>query len=197
MPNSRNDGRCVVAGERAATISSRHIHTGPVIRVFTDTVRFPDGSAGDLDMVRHPGASAVLPFVTDPRAADPTLLLIRQYRHAAGGWLLEIPAGRLESGEAPDACARRELLEETGCTADRLEFLTTILTTPGFSDERIHLFAASGLSHGPTHREADEFIETVQVPLSDALQRIARGDIVDGKTIVAILFAARQRDDRK
>jgi len=170
--------------------ASRHIHSGRVIEVFTDTVRFPDGTTGELDVVRHPGACAVLPFLSDPTRGDPSLLLIRQYRPAAGGWLLEIPAGRLEVDEEPRDCARRELLEETGCTAGRLDFLTTILTTPGFSDERIHLFAASELTHGPTHREADEFIEPMTMNLAAALGRIASREISDAKTMVAILFAA-------
>lgn len=173
-----------------ATIASHRIHKGRVIEVVSDTVRFPDGTSGELDVVRHPGASAVLPFLSDPRGDNPSILLIRQYRHAAGGWLFEIPAGRLETGEEPLACARRELLEETGCAAERVEFLTTILTTPGFSDERIHLFAATGLTQGPTHREPDEFIESAAITLTDALERISAGEITDGKTVVAVLFAA-------
>jgi ADP-ribose pyrophosphatase len=182
--------------EMAQAISTRAIHHGRVIDVVVDTVRFPDGTVGELDIVRHPGACAVLPFLGDPTGADPSLLMIRQYRHAAGGWLLEIPAGRLDPGEAPDDCARRELLEETGCTAGRLELLTTILTTPGFSNERIHLFMAAELTAGVAHREADEFIEPHAIALSEALGKIRTGEIVDGKTIVAILFAAGFRLNR-
>lgn len=177
-------------------ISTHAIHHGRVIDVVVDTVRFPDGTLGELDIVRHPGACAVLPFLGDPTGADPSLLMIRQYRHAAGGWLLEIPAGRLDPGEAPEDCARRELLEETGCTTSHLELLTTILTTPGFSDERIHLFMAAGLTAGVARREADEFIEPQVLALSEALGKIRTGEIADGKTIIAILFAAGFRLNR-
>lgn len=177
----------------AATLSVRRIHDGRVIAVDEEHVRFPDGSTGTLDVVRHPGASAVVPFLGDPAGDDPSILLIRQYRHAAGAWLLEIPAGRLDPGESPEACARRELEEETGCTAAALERITTILTTPGFSDERIHLFMATGLTRGIARREADEFIETTTVALSVALNQIAIGEIVDAKTVLGVLLAAGPR----
>ncbi len=171
-------------------ISSRLIHQGKIIRVDEDQVRFPNGTTGALDVVRHPGASAVVPFLSDPAGNDPTILLIRQYRHAAGGWLLEIPAGRLDVGELPDVCARRELLEETGCTCERLVPMTTILTTPGFSDEQIHLFAASSLTAGVVRHEADEFIEPQVVRLADALEKVRNGEIRDAKSALALLFAA-------
>lgn len=175
---------------RMAPLSTRTIHDGKVIRLDADTVRFPDGSTGSLDVVRHPGASAVVPFLTDLSANDPMILLIRQYRYAAGGWLLEIPAGRLDAQESPEACARRELLEETGCTCEKMIPLTSILTTPGFSDEVIHLFAATGLASGTATREPDEFIEPQPHRLADALDLIRTGEIRDAKTIVALLFAA-------
>ena len=174
-------------------ISSSPIYAGRVISLSEDEVRFPDGSTGSLAIIRHPGASAVVPFLSDPHGADPTVLLIRQYRYAAGGYLLEIPAGRLDVGETPEACARRELLEETGCSAGTIAPLTTVYTTPGFCDERIHLFMASELRQGEVQREADEFMETVTMPLSEALARIEKGDIVDAKTIVALLYAAGYR----
>ena len=104
------------AGRRPGKISSRRIYTGRIIAVDTDTVRFPDGSIGELDMVRHPGASAVVPFSQRPRGDDPQMLLLKQYRYAAEQYLYEIPAGRLEPGEDPRDCAIRELREETGCT---------------------------------------------------------------------------------
>lgn len=168
----------------------RVIHVGRVITLEQQRAAFPDGSTGVLDVVRHPGASAVLPYLSDPGGADPIVLLLRQYRHAAGGWLVEVPAGRLNPGESPEACARRELLEETGCSAQHLTRLTTIHTTPGFSDEQIHLFSAHGLTQGVTNRDRDEFIEPTPMPMSEALERIRTGEISDGKTIVTILFAA-------
>ena len=177
-------------------IATRRVYTGRVINLDVDTVRFPNGSTGELEMIRHPGASAVVPFLSDPAGDDPQVLLIRQYRYAAERYLYEIPAGRLDPGEAPDACARRELREETGCTAERVEHLTTMYTTPGFTDERIHLFMAVGLTRGEDAREADEFIEVEGMPLSKALSLIERGEIQDGKTALGLLFAAGFRGGR-
>ncbi len=177
-------------------IATRRVYTGRIVSLDVDTVRFPDGSTGELEMFRHPGASAVVPFLSDPAGNDPQILLIRQYRYATGGYLYEIPAGRLDAGEDPAACAHRELAEETGCTAARVEHLTTIWPTPGFCDEQIHLFMAVGLTMGEARREADEFMEVEQVTLSEALRRIERGDIRDGKTISALLFAAGFRAGR-
>lgn len=171
-------------------IKSESIHQGRIVRLFHDTVRFPDGSVGELDVVRHPGASAIVPFLSDPRGDDPQLLLIRQYRYAAGGYIYEIPAGLLNDGEEPRDCAIRELKEETGCTAQNIEFLFTVLTTPGFTDERIHVFMATGLEHGETAHESDEFMTLETVPLSRALELIRKGEIPDGKTALGILFAA-------
>jgi len=174
-------------------VSSRRIHTGKIIKLDTDTVRFPDGSIADLDMVRHPGASAIVPFLGDGRDADPELLLIKQYRYAAEQYLYEIPAGRLDPGEEPEHCAVRELREETGCSAHRVEFLFTMYTTPGFTDERIHVFMATGLERGETAHEADEFMTIEPVTLSRALRLIKEGEIKDGKTALGILYAARFR----
>ena len=171
-------------------VSTRRAYAGRIIHVDIDTVRFPNGSTGDLEMVRHPGAAAVLPFLTDPDGDDPQILLIRQFRHAANGYLYEIPAGRLDAGEAPNACAARELREETGCTAARLEPLTTFFTTPGFTDERIHAFMASDLTRGETAQEQDEFMTLEPVPMSRALEMIRSGELNDAKSALTILFAA-------
>ena len=125
------------------TVSSQRVYSGRIIAVDEDAVRYPDGSTGMLAIVRHPGASAVVPFLSDPRGANPTILLIRQYRHAANGYLLEIPAGRLDPGETPEACAHRELKEETGCTAGRIERLTTVKVVAQTGSHRHHIdFAA-------------------------------------------------------
>jgi len=166
------------------------MYSGRIINLDIDTVRFPNGTIGELEMIRHPGASAVVPFLTDPAGDDPTVLLIRQYRYAAERYLYEVPAGRLDPGEAPDACARRELREETGCQAERVEHLITMYTTPGFTDEKIHLFMATGITRGEDAREADEFIETETMPLSRALSFVERGEIQDGKTALALMYAA-------
>jgi ADP-ribose pyrophosphatase len=177
-------------------ISSRRIHTGKIIKLDSDTVRFPDGSVGEMDMIRHPGASAIVPFVSDPTGDDPQILLLKQYRYAAEQYLYEIPAGRLDPGEDPKACAVRELREETGCTARAMDFLFTMFTTPGFTDEKIHVFLASGLEHGKHEREADEFITVETVTLSQALRLIQEGEIKDAKTALGILFAAGFRAGR-
>jgi ADP-ribose pyrophosphatase len=171
-----------------ALVSSERRYAGRVIDLDVDTVRFPDGSTGQLEMIRHPGASAVLPFLDDPGAADPRVVMIRQFRHAADGVIWEIPAGRLDAGEAPEACARRELLEETGYRAGRLEPLTTIFTTPGFTDERIHLFSATELAPGDHAREPDEFVEVREVRWSALLDLVREGAVTDAKTLAAILF---------
>jgi len=171
-------------------LATRRLYAGRVVRLDIDTVRFPDGSTGELEMIRHPGAAAVVPCASDPRGGDPAILMLRQFRYAAGGPLWEIPAGTLASGESPETCARRELLEEAGVTAERLERLTSIYTTPGFTDEMIHLFMASQLTAGATAHERDEFIEVVPRPLSEVLTSIRDGEIRDAKTCVAILYMA-------
>lgn len=177
-------------------ISSRRVYTGRVLNLDIDSVRFPNGSEGELEMIRHSGASAVVPFLSDPTGEDPQVLLIRQYRYAAERYLYEVPAGRLDAGEDPQACARRELREETGCEAERVQPLITIYTTPGFTDERIHLFMAVGLTRGETARETDEFIEVDTLSLSRALELVERGEIQDAKTIVGLLYAAGFRAGR-
>ena len=184
------------AGVEPGQVSSRRIHTGKIVHLDVDTVRFPDGSTGELEIFRHPGASAVVPFLSDPAGDDPQVLLIKQYRYAGGGYLYEIPAGRLDAGEDPADCARRELKEETGCSADRVERLTTIFTTPGFCDEQIHVFMAVGLTQGEHAREQDEFLEVETVPLSRALAMVESGEIRDSKTVVGLLYAAGFRAGR-
>ncbi len=169
-------------------LSSERRYQGRVVSLDVDTVQFPNGSVGDLEMFRHPGAAAVVPMLDDLQGPDPRVLLIRQFRHAADGVIWEIPAGRLDPGEAPEKCARRELAEETGMRAARLERLTTFYTTPGFTDERIHLFLAGGLEEGEHNREADEFLELCPTRWSVVMDMIERGEIMDGKTLVALLY---------
>jgi len=156
------------------------------LRVQTERVTLPNGNAVELDIVRHPGAVAVVPFVSKSE-----VLLIRQYRHAAGGTILEVPAGKLDPGERPIACAARELEEEAGCRAGRLVELGWIWTTPGFTDERIFLFAAFDLEPVPHRRDADEVIETVRMGLDEALGLVWRGELNDAKSSLALLHAAR------
>jgi ADP-ribose pyrophosphatase len=157
------------------------------IRVSRERVRLPNGRVAELDIVRHPGASAVVPF-----EGDDDVLLIRQYRHAAGGEILEVPAGKLDPGDTPASCAARELEEEAGRCAGRIEQLGWIFTTPGFTDEVIHLFAAFDLEPIPTRHEDDEVIEVLRVPLRIALDKVWRGEINDAKSALALLHAARR-----
>ena len=182
--------------EQPGQIESRRVYTGKVISLDVDVVRFPDGSVGELEMIRHPGASAIVPFLSDPRGEDPQVLMIRQYRYATEGYLLEIPAGRLDLGEDPRDCALRELKEETGCSAEHVDHLFTMYTTPGFTDEKIHLFMATGLVAGESKRESDEFLDLEPMPLSRALELVETGEIKDAKTALGLLFAAGFRAGR-
>lgn len=171
-------------------LASRELYTGKVFRLDRDTVRFPDGSDAEMDIIRHSGASAIVPFMSDPEGDDPQLLLLRQFRYAAGGYIYEVPAGRLDGDESPADCAVRELKEETGCTADVMAPLFTMFTTPGFTDEKIHVFMATGLTHGASAREADEFVDVVIMSLAEALELIRVGEIMDAKTALSILYVA-------
>ena len=167
----------------------REIYRGKVVHLFVETVTLPNGHTTTLEVIHHPGAAAVVPFFPDG-----TILMVRQYRHAAGGYLLEIPAGKLDPGEAPEACALRETEEEVGHRAGRLEKLGAILTTPGFTDEIIHLYAGYDLL--PTHSatEPDEDLTVLRLPFEEALGRVERGEIRDAKTMAALLLAARRKD---
>jgi ADP-ribose pyrophosphatase len=156
------------------------------VEVSRERVTLPNGRELWLDIVHHPGAAAVVPFTGEGEVA-----LIRQYRHAAGGAILEVPAGKLDAGEAPELCAARELAEEAGYRAGRLVALGRIWTTPGFTDEVIHLFAAFDLTRTATRPEDDEVIEVMRVPLEEALDLIWRGELRDAKSALALLHAAR------
>jgi ADP-ribose pyrophosphatase len=172
-------------------ISRTPVHKGRIVDLSIDRVRFPDGSEGDLEFIRHSGASAVLPVLDDVATTDPTILLIRQYRYASGGYMYEVPAGRPDAtGEDWEVCARRELEEETGLVAGEMKYLTCIYTTPGFTDEQIRLYMATSCTPGTHKRDVDEFIELKPMPLSEALQLIRDGEITDGKTIITLLYAA-------
>lgn len=164
----------------------RQVYRGRVIDLGIERVTLPNGAETELEVVRHAGAAAVA-------AVDEALrvVLIQQYRHAGGGFLWEIPAGVVHEGEAAEACAQRELGEEVGLAAARLERLTTMLPTPGYSDERIHLFLGRGLTAAPIAHEEDEVIQRIErVPLADAVAMVRRGEIPDGKTALGLLLAA-------
>jgi ADP-ribose pyrophosphatase len=167
-------------------VKRRLVYEGRAIALWHEEVELPNGAVAQLDIVRHPGASCVVPIENDGRA-----LLIRQYRHAAGGTIWEVPAGKLD-GDTPEACAAKELEEEAGRRAGRLERLGEIWTTPGFTDERIHLFAAFDLVEVPHAREEHEVIEVVPMPLEHALDLVWRGELTDAKSALALIHVARR-----
>jgi ADP-ribose pyrophosphatase len=161
-------------------MTSKNIYNGKVITLNIDTVTLPNGLTVDLEMVRHSGAAAIVPVIDD------TVVLIRQFRHAAGGFIYEIPAGKLHPGEDPKACAARELEEEIGYRAGGLELISSIFTAPGFTDEVIHIYKATGLTKGRQHLDRDEVLEVVEMPLAEAMAMIQAGTIRDAKTIVGL-----------
>ncbi|MFQ5530215.1 MAG: NUDIX hydrolase [Gemmatimonadota bacterium] len=188
----------MIGPDEPGRIASRFVFRGSLLDVRVDTVRYPDGSTGDLEIVRHRGAAAALPLLRAGERPEvgtgPAVVLLRQYRYAAGGFLWEVPAGKLDDGERPEDCARRELLEEAGIVAGGLRPLTTLLTTPGFTDERIDLFLATALEFVEPEREPHEFMEARILGFDTALEMVERGDITDGKTVVSLLLAARTLD---
>ena len=164
----------------------RDIYRGKVVHLTVEQVVLPNGHAMELEIVRHPGAAAVVPLT-----AEGEVILIRQYRHAAGGFILEIPAGKLDKGEPPETCAARELTEEAGVKAGRLRHLASILTAPGFADEIIHLYLATELQPAATAHEENEVITLLRKPLAECLSMIERGEIVDAKSTCALFLAHR------
>lgn len=160
---------------------TRNIYTGKVITLNVDTVQLPNGVTVDLETIRHPGAAAVVPV-----KADGTVVLVRQFRHAAGGFIYEIPAGKLAPGEEPLQCAARELEEEVGYRASTFELLSSIFTAPGFADEVIHVYRATGLTKGRQQLDRDEVLDVIEMPLPEAITKIEDGTIRDAKTIVGL-----------
>ena len=157
------------------------------MHLVVESITLPNGHSLDLEIVRHPGASAIVALTNDDE-----VILVRQYRHAVGGYIYEIPAGKLD-GQSPETCAARELMEEAGAEAGRLEKLGAIVTTPGFSDEVIHLFLARDLRPVPQRLEPDEVLTVERVPFERALEMCARGEIHDAKSMCALLLADLRR----
>ena len=180
-----------MTGARGPSAPRREIFRGRVVNLDVETVTLPNGATVDLEIIRHPGAVAVVPLKDDG-----SVLLIRQYRHAAGGYIYEVPAGKLDPGEEPRHCAARELEEEVGHRASSLTPLLSFYTTPGFTDEVIHLFLATGLTPGTQKLDHDEVLEVVEMPLDEAVQRIADGTIRDGKTIIGLQTVSLSRQRR-
>jgi ADP-ribose pyrophosphatase len=172
---------------RASTLSTRPVHRGRIVDLSVESVRLPNGRTVELEIVRHRGAAAVVPVDRDRQ-----VWMVRQYRHAVGGLLLEVPAGKLDGGESPETCARREVEEEVGRRAGRLEPLGSIWTTPGFTDERIWLYLAIDLEAGAQSLEHDECLTVERLPLEEAVRLAEEGGIEDAKSVCALFRAARR-----
>jgi len=164
---------------------TKTIYNGRVFSLALDNITLPNGVVTELDIIRHPGASAMVPMLNKN-----TVLLLKQYRYAAGGFIWEIPAGTLNTGESPLGCAKRELIEETGYSADKLEKLTEIVPVPGYSDERIHIFLATDLKKAVQNLDRDEMLNVHEVKMEAALEMIAKGEIMDAKTISGLYLAS-------
>ncbi len=160
------------------------IHKGRVFDLNREEVRLPNGKTAVLDVIYHPGAAAMVPIT-----ADGKVLLLSQYRYAANGFIWEIPAGTLEPGEDMLDCAKRELIEETGFSADTWETLTTMTPVPGYSTEVIHMFLATGLSPAAQNLDEDEVLEVKTLDFTKALSMVETGEITDAKTICGLLLA--------
>jgi 8-oxo-dGTP pyrophosphatase MutT (NUDIX family) len=169
---------------KPTTIASNHVHRGRVIDVFSERLKYANGGEHEIDFVRHPGAAAVVAVDDAGRVC-----VVRQYRHGVADFLWEIPAGKLDRGEAPEVCAVRELAEETGVTARRWISLGLYIPAPAIFTELIHLYLARELEVGSPAPDADEELEIQWVPVGEALGRVLRGDWNDGKTALALIRA--------
>lgn len=165
-------------------LSTERAFGGQVISVYIDRVRLPDGRTASWERVVHPGAVGIVPLTDGGE-----VILVRQYRHAVRGVMLEIPAGKLDRGEAPADCAARELSEEVGMKASEMIPLAEFYNSPGYSDERFYLYLARGLDPSPGRAEPDEFLEPVSITLSSSLQLVSDGRITDAKSIIGLALA--------
>jgi ADP-ribose pyrophosphatase len=177
---------------RAVVLTSKVSFKGKVFSVTTDTVTEPGGVTSVRDVVRHNGSVIILAVDTSVNLADPTIVIERQYRHAANQFLYELPAGRIEPGEADLAAAKRELIEETGFRAKKWSKLVKYYASPGFLAETMQVYLAEEIYPGVAEPEADEKITLLQIPLSELIRKIETGKILDGKTILSVLLFARR-----
>jgi len=176
---------------RVRVISSRTVYEGPVFSVTTDHVQEPGGVEARRDLIHHSGSVVVL--AVDDSRPEPRLVLERQYRHAAGDYLWELPAGRIDPGENELKAAKRELLEETGYTATFWKRILKFYASPGFVAETMAVYLATGLRKGEAQPEDDELIQLRMVPLKTAVRMVLRGTIRDAKTISSVLWLDHTR----
>ncbi|MEA3358493.1 MAG: NUDIX hydrolase [Thermodesulfobacteriota bacterium] len=160
------------------------LYAGRVFKLMRENITLENGVTTNLDIVRHPGASAMVPIYDTN-----TVLLIKQYRHAVGSFIWEFPAGTLNDSEAPLECAKRELVEETGFNAETWEKLGEITPVPGYSDERIHVFLASDLRPARQNLDSDEVLSVHKIKLNDVVDMVNKGEIQDSKTISSLFMA--------
>lgn len=184
-------------GAKVTLISSRLAYRGPLFDVYTDYVREPEGENSRRDVIRHSGSVVILAIDASQDPNDPLIVLERQYRHAAGQYMWEVPAGRREPEESTLPGAKRELLEETGYRAKRWTKLVRFYASPGFLGEWMQIYLAEGLSAGESQPDEDEYIECRLVPLSQALEWIESNKIIDGKSMIAILLYSRMRSSSR
>jgi ADP-ribose pyrophosphatase len=185
------------SSRKARLISSKLAYQGKVFSVYTDKVEEPGGSVNERDVIRHNGSVVILAVDESKNPRDPEVILERQYRHAAGQFLLELPAGRIEPGETPLAAAKREMIEETGYRAKRWTLLTKYFASPGFLGEWMQIYLAREIRDGLAQPEADEQIEIVRLRLSQAMALVAANKIHDGKTLIGLsLYAAARKAGR-
>jgi len=174
-------------------LSSKVVFKGRVFSVYRDEVVEPGGHENVREVIRHNGSVVVLAVDESKNPEDPDVILERQYRHAAGQYLLELPAGRVEPGEATLAAAKREMIEETGYRAKKWTLLTKYFASPGFLGEWMQIYLARDIATGEAQPEADEQIEVVRMPLSEALELAAANKIHDGKTLIGLMLYDRWR----
>ena len=168
-----------------AKVNSRTtVHRGRVFNLIRENVTLANGVTTDLEFVEHPGATAIVPFLNDSR-----VLLLKQYRHALKDYIWEIPAGTLDPGESVMRCAQRELIEETGYSADQWQKLGEITPVPGYSDERIHIYLAAALKPARQQLDKDEIINVHEIEFKETLEMIKRGEIQDAKSITGLYLA--------
>jgi ADP-ribose pyrophosphatase len=189
-PSKKPSSKSALAKSRL--ISSKLAYKGRVINVYRDTVEEPNGLIFKRDVIRHNGSVVVLAIDESIDPKDPIIILERQYRHAVGEFLLELPAGRIEPNEPPLTAAKREMIEETGYRANSWKLLTRYFASPGFLGESMHIYLARGIRAGEAQPEPDEQIEILQIPLSEAMKLIASGKIHDGKTLIGLLLLQGQ-----